>query len=265
MTTINCIENFIDKNFNHYSSFLIQPLEKGQGITLGNSLRRTLLSDLTGFSATAVKINNLAHEFASISGIREDVLEILLNIREIIFKPVFNTHLDRETRSIVYSFLHIKGPILVTAGMLKLPKNTLEIINPNLHICSLTTDSDFFLEIKIESGKGAILNSQEKKQMDIKVGQTSNPLLLDSIYSPIKRANYQIRIIYDSKGNLKESLVFEILTNGSITPKRALQESIKILLTLFYPLVTKSLFEKFSKILKGKIIKRLQKKLTKNF
>lgn len=263
MTSINCIENFIDKNYNHYSSFLIQPLEKGQGITLGNSLRRTLLSDITGFSATAVKINNVPHEFVSIPGVREDILEILLNLREIVFKDVFNTQLDRYSRSVIYGFLHIKGPILVTAGMLKLPKNTLEVINPNLHLCSIIDNSEIFLEIKIENGKGSVLSNQDKQKSDIKNGSISNLLFLDTIYSPIKRVNYQIRIIHDSKGNLKESLILEILTNGSITPKRALQESIKILLNLFYPLINKNLFQKVSKLVKGKILKRIGKNLNK--
>lgn len=263
MTSINCIENFIDKNSNHYSSFLIQPLEKGQGITLGNSLRRTLLSDITGFSATAVKINNVAHEFVSIPGIREDILEILLNLRETVFKDAFNTHLDRYSRSVIYGFLHVKGPILVTAGMIKLPKNSLEIINPNLHLCSIVDDSELFLEIKIENGKGSVLSNQDKQKSDIKNGLISNLLLLDAIYSPIKRVNYQIRIIHDSKGNLKESLILEILTNGSITPKRALQESIKILLNLFYPLINKNLFQKLSIFLKAKILKRIEKNLNK--
>jgi DNA-directed RNA polymerase subunit alpha len=263
MTTVNCIENFVDKNHNHYSSFVIQPLEKGQGITLGNALRRTLLSDISGFSATTVKINNVSHEFVSIPGVREDILDILLNIREIIFKDVSNTKLDRKSTNVIFGFLHLRGPILVTAGMLKLPRNTVQIINPNLHICSIVDNSEIFLEIKIENGKGSILNSQEKKKSDIKTGQISNALFLDTIYSPIKRVNYQIRIIHDSKGNLKESLIIEILTNGSISPKRALQDSIKILLNLFYPLINTKLFKKISSLVKFKILQRIKKNLNK--
>ena len=85
MTTINCIENYIDKERNHYGSFLIEPLDIGQGITLGNALRRTLLSDLTAFSITGVRVNNLKHEFSVVEGLREDVLEVLLNLKEVIF------------------------------------------------------------------------------------------------------------------------------------------------------------------------------------
>lgn len=260
MTTISSIENFIDKNNNHYSSFLIQPLEKGQGITLGNSLRRTLLSDLTGFSSTAIKINNVSHEYVSIPGIKEDILEILLNTREIIFKEVFNHFkIDRQSKTPIYGFLSVQGPVLVTAGMLKLPKNTLQIINPNLLLCSIIDDSELFLEIKIENGKSSICSNQEKKKSDIKVGTFSNVLLVDAIFSPIKRVNYQVRIIYDSKGNLKESLILEILSNGSITPKRALQDSLKILLNIFYPIINKKLVYKLSRLLKSQILQRIKK------
>lgn len=245
MIVIKPLENFLDNSHNHYSSFLIEPLEKGQGITLGNSLRRTLLSELAGYAPTAIKINNVSHEFTSIPGVREDLMEVLLNVREIIFKDVsIDYEVDRQSRMGLFGFIAAQGPLLVTAGMLKLPKNTLLVVNPNLPICSITNKSEFFLEMKIEHGRGAILNSQEKNKANINCGNLSNALFLDAIFSPIKRVNYQVRIIYDSNGNLKESLVLEILTNGSIAPKRALQDAFKSLLNLFYPLIaTKNTLE----------------------
>lgn len=245
MIVIKSLENFLDNSHNHYSSFLIEPLEKGQGITLGNSLRRTLLSELSGYAPTTIKINNISHEFVSIPGVKEDLTEILLNVREIVFKDVsIDYKVDRKSRIGLLGFIAAQGPILVTAGMLKLPKNTLLVVNPDLPICSIINQSEFFLELKIEHGRGASLNNQEKLKANSSCGILSSALFLDTIFSPVKRVNYQVRIIYDSNGNLKESLVLEILTNGSITPKRALQDAFKSLLNLFFPLIaTKNILE----------------------
>ena len=130
MSTLTCIETYIDNEQNSFGSFIIEPLEIGQGITLGNALRRTLLSDLTGYSITGVRINNLKHEFATIEGIREDILEILLNLKDIIFKSSFKFDKQiSELNSIqLKGFLNTKGPIVVTAGMLNLPKGIFKII-----------------------------------------------------------------------------------------------------------------------------------------
>ena len=147
MSTLNCIENYIDNEHNHYGCFLIEPLEIGQGITLGNALRRTLLSDLTGFAITGVRINNLKHEFSTIEGLREDILEVLLNLKEIIFKNLF---LSKNKNYLeLKAFLNVKGPIIVTAGMLKLPKNTVTILNPEQYICTIVDNSEFYIEIVV--------------------------------------------------------------------------------------------------------------------
>lgn len=246
-TRLNCIETSMDEGKNILSSFIIEPLETGQGITLGNSLRRTLLSDLTGFAITGVRINNLKHEFAMIDGIREDILEVLLNLKEIIFKPslILKKKISNQTNNIPLkfkSFLNVKGPILVTAGMLNLPKNFFQIINPEQYICTVVDDSNFYLEIDIENGIGyQLIDQTRKKNIQEKLSILKpTTLLVDSIFMPVKKVNYKIRLIHDSYGNIKESLYLEILTNGSITPKRSLQEAIKILLNLFYPLLMNS-------------------------
>ncbi len=243
-TRLNCIETSIDERKNILSSFIIEPLETGQGITLGNSLRRTLLSDLTGFAITGVRINNLKHEFAIIDGIREDILEVLLNLKEIIFKPslVLKKRISEKTNTLPLkfkSFVNAKGPVIVTAGMLNLPKNLFQIINPEQYICTLIDDSNFYLEIDIENGVGYQLTDESRKKNIQERLSILKPttLLVDSIFMPVKKVNYKIRLIHDSYGNIKESLYLEILTNGSITPKRSLQEAIKILINLFYPLL----------------------------
>ena len=240
MNKLTCIENYIDGNNNHYGSFLIEPLELGQGITLGNSLRRTLLSDLTGLGITGARINNLKHEFSIVDGLREDILEILLNLKEIVFKTSFSF---KENKSYINSnkikgFLKVKGPIVVTAGMFNLPKNIITIINPNQYICTIIDNSEIYLEIDIEKGKGYRLaneNAKYRKRGQSKINKAST-LLIDALFMPIKKVNYKIKLIHDTEGNIKESLNLEILTNGSITPQRSLQESLKILVNLFYPL-----------------------------
>lgn len=252
MSTLTCIETFIDKNNNNYGSFLIEPLEIGQGITLGNALRRTLLSDLSGYSISGVRINDLKHEFSSIEGVREDILEIILNLKEIIFKTAFEK--ENSKNLIVKGFLNLKGPIIVTAGMLNLPKNFVKIINPNQYICTVTDTSEFYLEIDIEKGKGYRLTDEIRKQQRKEKITLAKPstLLVDALFMPIRKVNYKIKLIHDTRGNIKESLVLEIFTNGSITPKRSLYEAIKILMNLLYPLFITPNFLKISSKMKKK-------------
>ena len=243
MSTLSCIESYVDKDKNYYGCFLIEPLQAGQGITLGNALRRTLLSDLSGFAVSGVRINNLKHEFSTIEGLREDVLEVLLNLKEIIFQssflPKFRAKQLKLENFQLKGFLSVKGPLVVTAGMFHLPKDMLKIINPNQYICTLVTEDEFYLEIDIEKGIGYKLTQDARKENLVEKFQISKPatLYVDALYAPIKRINYKIKLIHDTQGNIKESLCFEIFTNGSITPKRSLQEGVKLLLNLFYPLL----------------------------
>lgn len=250
MSTLTCIETYIDKNQNHYGCFLIEPLEIGQGITLGNALRRTLLSDLPGYAISGVKINNLKHEFSIIEGLREDVLELLLNLKEIIFRKSYSFQEEKELYQLK-GFLHVKGPLIITAGMFHLPKNYLTILNPNLYLCTIVDNSEFYLEIDIEKGKGYQLNEEirkEKREKNSISSKYPSTFFLDTLFMPIKKVNYKVKLIYDTQGNIKESLTFEILTNGSITPKRAIQEGLKILINLFSSLF---LTPNFLKILKN--------------
>lgn len=259
MSTLACIETYIDNNQNHYGCFVIEPLEIGQGITLGNSLRRTILSDLTGYAITGVRINNLKHEFSIIEGLREDILEVLLNVKEIIFKSSSLNKPDTLPLE-MKGFLNVKGPIIVTAGMLKLAKNFLTIINPNQYICTILDESEIYIEIDIERGKGYKLTEENRKQKIEKSfvpSKSPSTLFIDAIFMPVKKVNYKVKLIHDSKGNIKESLTLEILTNGSITPKRSIYEALKILLNLFYSLFINQNFLNLSKIM-GKSINSLE-------
>jgi DNA-directed RNA polymerase subunit alpha len=254
MTLLNCIESSKDKDNNLYGCFLIEPLETGQGITLGNALRRTLLSDLTGFSITGVRLNNLKHEFSIVEGVREDILEILLNLKQIIFKVSFH---EEPKNQKLKGYLNVKGPLIITAGMFFLPKNKIKIINPNQYICTIVDESEFHLEIDIEKGIGYKLTEENiKKKCEEKLFQSKpTTLLIDAVFIPIKKVNYKIKLIHDTKGNIKESLCLEVTTNGSLTPKRAINEALKILLSLFYPLLVNSQFLKLSHELGNKIEK----------
>lgn len=250
MSTLNCIETYIDKEQNYYGCFLIEPLETGQGITIGNALRRTLLSDLTGYSITGVRINNLKHEFSVVKGLREDILEVLLNLKEVIFKSSFSV--QKDNKNIKFKgFLNVKGPMVITAGMFQLPKNVLKIINTNQYICTIVDNSEFYLEIDIENGKGYILSEENRRRNLEEKVSVSKPstLLVDSLFMPVKKVNYKIKLIHDTQGNIKESLNLEIVTNGSITPKRGLYEALKILMSLFYPLFLNKTFSSISSYL----------------
>ena len=256
MSTLTCIETYIDDEHNYYGCFLVEPLEAGQGITLGNAIRRTLLSDLTSYSITGVRINNLKHEFSVVEGLREDVLEVLLNLKEVIFKTSFLE--KKESSSKLKAFLNVKGPLIVTAGMFQLPKNRLKIINPNQYICTIVDTSEFYLEVDIENGKGYRLTEEtRRKNLEEKLFVSKpSTLQIDALFMPIKKVNYKIKLIHDTQGNIKESLNLEIVTNGSITPKRSLYETLKILMNLFYPLFINFNFSSIS----SNLAKRKRKK-----
>jgi DNA-directed RNA polymerase subunit alpha len=233
MSTLQCIETYIDNEKNHYGCFLIEPLEAGQGITLGNALRRTLLSDLTGYAIVGVRINNLEHEFTNLPGLREDPLEILLNLKEIIFRTSFSFQKNFPQPKLT-GLLKAKGPVILTAGMFQLPSRHIQIVNPDQYIGTIVDTSQIYMEIDIESGKGyQLVDEYRKKKVQNKNNST---LLIDALFMPVKRISYKIQLIHDTQGNIKESLLFEIWTNGSITPKRSIQEGLKILMDLIYPL-----------------------------
>lgn len=254
MNKLTCIENYIDQDQNHYGCFLIEPLEIGQGITLGNALRRTILSDISGIAITGVRINNLKHEFALVKGLREDLLEILLNLKELVLKKSLFFAKNSSSNKLK-GFLNVKGPLVVTAGMFNLPRNKVTIVNPNQYICTIVDDSELFIEIDIENGKGYQL-AEENNNIAVTeklVPIDASTLFIDAVFMPIKKVNYKTKLIHDTQGNIKESLHLEILTNGSITPKRSIQEALKILISIFSPLLINPNFLKLSSQISKKL------------
>jgi len=232
MSKISIINNYINKDFTHYGSFIIDPLNLGQGITLGNILRRTLLNDLTSYSITSFKLNNIKHEYTIIPNIREDILEIIFNLKQIIFKESF-LNFKKNNNKLIKGYLKTNGPKIITANLFNLPKNNIKIINYNQYLFTLLNKLNIYLEINIEKGNGYKFNSE----YNIINKEKNNFINIDSNFLPIKNVNFKIKLIYDSYGKLKESLFIEILSNGSITPLRSLQESFKIVINLFSNLI----------------------------
>lgn len=245
---IYCIEIHKKKDSNS-STFLIEPLHQGQAITLGNSLRRNLLTDVSGIAVTGIRLNNIKHEFQSISGCREDTLEVLLNLKSIILKDIFIFDKKKLDLTKQKAFCYLIGPCIVTANSFKLPPTGLQIVNKKHYITTIVDSSSFYCELDLERGNSYLLNrSKEINDKLIVEPLKSYTLNVDSNFNPVTRVNYKIRLIHDSYGNLKESLVFEIETNGSVTPKRILQEAFKNLITLFTNLFLTEDIINFSKL-----------------
>nr|YP_009684626.1 RNA polymerase alpha subunit [Pseudopedinella elastica]QDR24712.1 RNA polymerase alpha subunit [Pseudopedinella elastica] len=192
-------------------------LTPGQGLTLGNALRRVLLANLEGNAITAIRIPNASHEFSLIPGIREDILEILLNLKQIILKTKYT---DKISGKII-----AKGPGIITANCLKFD-NEVEIINPNQYIAAISTAQNIEFDIIAERGVGYQLADQtEQKAKDF--------LQIDAVFMPVVKVNYKINNIYVSHNKTNESLLLEITTNGSITPEKAVSEAAKKLMIWF--------------------------------
>lgn len=202
-----------DSQFPYYGKFIIEPLERGYGITLGNALRRVLLSSIPGYAITEVKIEGAPHEFVSLPGIIEDVPEIILNLKGVRFK------LNGEGP--FYFKLEKVGEGEVKAGDIKINKEG-EIVNPDHHIATLTKDGKLFMELKVEKGRGYV-PAEYTKNNEIGV------ILVDAIFSPITKVNFTVGQARVGKSSDYDSLIMEIYTDGTIDPKEALTQAAKIL------------------------------------
>lgn len=245
MVEITCLENILNKDHSQSSSFHIEPLEIGQAITLGNSLRRVLLSNLTDYGIKGIRINDLKNEYSSLPFVREDPLEIISNLKQILFCESVIAHesLKGSKNFNIPAFLFAKGPKIITAGLIKLPKNTLAILNPEQYICTLSKHSDFYCELEIGESKDFHFKASQNQSSETSHFLPDKPktILIDYPYSPVINTGFKVKLIYDSQGNLKEALQLQITTRGTKTPKRCLQESLKVLSDLFYSLLGDSL------------------------
>ena len=206
----------------YYGQFLINDLKSGQGITIGNQLRRVLLGDLGGTAISAVRIVGIRHEFATIPGVREDILEILLNLKGIVIKS--------NTTEAKFARLKVQGPLVVTADLIDLPVG-LKIVNSNHYIATISTSINLEIEFKIEYGTGYKLASQ------MFIDEDKNFLQTDSIFMPVQKVNFNIENVYDDENSITERLFLEIWTNGSIKPIEALKRACQIIIDLFTSLI----------------------------
>jgi len=231
--SIKCLKSEkIDSGACH-GQFLISSLEPGQGITIGNQLRRVLLNDLGGVSISAVRIAGVSHEFSTIPGVREDILEILLNLKGIVFKS--------KTQTPQFGRLKIQGPVVVTADLIQLPSN-LEIINSNHYIMTISTSNILEIEFKFEYGTGYKLASQTFLE------ENENYLQLDTIFMPVQKVDFKIENVYDNNNNISERVFLDIWTNGSISPNEALKSAAQITIDLFALLLENKDTEKKDKL-----------------
>lgn len=201
---------------NSFGRFTLQPLERGYGVTLGNSLRRVLLSSLQGAAITSVKFSGVLHEFTTIEGVVEDVSEIILNLKQVRMK-----FLSKKPNKIDIS---LSGQGEWTAADIQKASNEVEILNPELHIAALNKSAKLDIEIRVGKGVGYV-----PAQENIVPDQTIGVIPIDSIFTPIKLVKYDVENVRIGDKNDFEKLTLEITTDGSITPDDALTQAAKIL------------------------------------
>jgi len=202
--------------------FEFRPLEPGYGLTVGNALRRVMLSALEGYALTSVKIDGVDHEFSTISGVVEDVTEIILNLKQVRFKRQIED-IDNESVS-----LSISGKTQLTAGDFQKFISGFQVLNPELVICNLDSSVNLNIELTIEKGRGYVPAEENKKQ-----NAAIGTIFIDSIFTPVKNVKYAIENFRVEQKTDYEKLVFEIKTDGSINPKDALTEAAKVLIHHF--------------------------------
>ncbi len=201
---------------NTYGKFTLQPLERGYGVTLGNSLRRVLLSSLTGAAIVSVKFSGVLHEFTTIEGVVEDVSEIILNLKQVRMKL-----LNKKPNKIDISF-NDEGEF--TAADIQKASSEIEILNPELHLATLNKSAKFDMEIRVGKGKGYVPSGE-----NVTPDQTIGVIPIDSIFTPIKNVKYEVENVRIGDKNDFEKLTMEIFTDGSITPDDSLTQAAKIL------------------------------------
>ena len=229
---LKCLKSEKLESGEMHGQFLLNSLRPGQGITIGNLLRRVLLNDLGGTTITAVRIAGIRDEFSIIPGVREDILEILLNLKGIVFK---STNSD-----VSFGRLKVKGPAVITADSIQLPSN-IKIVNPNHYIATISTANVVEIEFKFEYGTGYKLAGQTF------CDKSEDFLQIDAIFMPIQKVDFKIENVYDNSNAITERLILDIWTNGSISPEDAISS------------VSKFIIEIFNSIIENKFIQDIEK------
>jgi len=201
-----------------YSKYSIGPFTKGQSTTIGNSLRRVLLSNLQGLAITGVRIKGIDHEFSTIKGVREDVVDVLLNLKQIVLKGnITEPFLAR---------LKTQNPGIITAGMIDLP-STVSLVDPRQYIASMTSKTDLEMELLIDRGQNYVTSGKIDPVLP------ASFLSVDAVFMPVTKVNFFVETSRSNLSSQLENLILEIWTNGSITPSEALSSSAQILENTF--------------------------------
>lgn len=209
----------------NHGKFEILGCHPGYGTTLGNALRRVILSSLAGAAARSVKIKGVSHEFSTIDGVMEDVVQIILNLKQVRFK----LHGNEEENEVVKVTLKSKGEGAVTAGMIKVPSNV-EVVNPDQVIATVTDKkTELEMEIEIDRGLGYVPVESRERDDEREIGV----IAIDAIYTPVKRVNYEVENMRVGKRTDYDKITLEIVTDGSITPTEAFEKSVAILVGQF--------------------------------
>ena len=204
----------VDESTN-YGKFVVEPLERGYGTTLGNSLRRILLSSLPGAAVSSIQIDGVLHEFSTIDGVLEDVTQIILNIKKLAL--TMNTDEDKNIE------IDVNGPAKVTAADIVADPDV-EVLNPEQYICTVADGGHFHVRMTVKKGRGYVAADQNKSD-DMPIGV----LPIDSIFTPISRVNYQVESTRVGRRNDFDKLTLDVWTNGSISPREAISLAAKIL------------------------------------
>ena len=199
-----------------YGKFILEPLERGFGITLGNSLRRVLLSSLPGVAVTSIKIDGVQHEFSTVPGVKEDVTEIVLNLKGLCAK----IYGDGPKMVIIKA----EGECEVTAGSIQ-ADSEVEILNPGMHIATLGPDAKLYMEITIDRGRGYVPSERNKQDLQSTIGV----IPVDSIYTPVLKVNYSVENTRVGQITDYDKLTLEVLTDGTISAKEAVSLAAKVL------------------------------------
>ena len=207
---------------NFFGKFEFRPLEPGYGVTVGNALRRILLSSLEGFAITSIRIDGVKHEFSTIPGVIEDVTNVILNLKKVRFKQVVE-EIENEKVTITVS-----GTEVFKAGDIGKSLTGFEVLNPDLVICHLDSSASFQIDITINKGRGYVPADENRNPAD-----DVNVIPIDSIYTPIRNVKYAVENFRVEQKTDYEKLILEITTDGSIHPKEALREAAKILIYHF--------------------------------
>ena len=229
MFNLRCLESTEHSTTKSVSKFCIEPLNKGQSVTIGNALRRTLLSSIEGVAIVGVRIFGISHEFSIIPGVREDIMEILLNLKQIILKG--------NIQEPVIARLNFHGPGIITAKNIQLDQD-LTFIEPDQYIASVNNSSNIEMEFLIEKGVGYSLSEKKSSNLGF--------LNVDAVFMPVRKVNFFIETVRNAESLEMESLILEVETNGSITPDEAINDGANILESMFSSIkISDSKTEKF--------------------